>query len=252
METFSERIKQLRTESGLSQQDLANELGIGRSTLANYEQGNREPNMETMELFADFFNVDMNYLTGFSDIRNLSDLSSTIYVPPELWPNEDEETRIVNYLNFLSASEKDAFNDDIDDNYDNLYKIDKIKLPMLGTIACGEPIFADEDRESYVMVGTEIRADFCLKCQGDSMINARIHDGDIVFIRKQDIVDNGEIAAVIIDDEATLKRFYYYKEQNMVILRPENSKYKDIILTGEQLERVKVLGKAVAFQSDVE
>lgn len=123
---------------------------------------------------------------------------------------------------------------------------------MLGTIACGEPIFTDEDRESYVMVGTEIRADFCLKCQGDSMINARIHDGDIVFIRKQDIVDNGEIAAVIIDDEATLKRFYYYKEQNMVILRPENSKYKDIILTGEQLERVKVLGKAVAFQSDVE
>lgn len=137
-------------------------------------------------------------------------------------------------------------------DFDNLYKIDKIKLPMLGTIACGEPIFTDEDRESYVMVGTEIRADFCLKCQGDSMINARIHDGDIVFIRKQDIVDNGEIVAVIIDDEATLKRFYYYKEQNMVILRPENSKYKDIILTGEQLERVKVLGKAVAFQSDVE
>lgn len=137
-------------------------------------------------------------------------------------------------------------------DFDNLYKIDKIKLPMLGTIACGEPIFTDEDRKSYVMVGTEIRADFCLKCQGDSMINARIHDGDIVFIRKQDIVNNGEIVAVIIDDEATLKRFYYYKEQNMVILRPENSKYKDIILTGEQLERVKVLGKAVAFQSDVE
>lgn len=137
-------------------------------------------------------------------------------------------------------------------DYDNIYKIDKIKLPMLGTIACGEPIFADEDRESYIMVGTEIKADFCLKCQGDSMINARINDGDIVFIRKQDIVNNGEIAAVIIDDEATLKRFYYYKEQNMVILRPENSKYKDIILTGEELNKVKVLGKAVAFQSDVE
>ncbi|MFQ6792890.1 LexA family transcriptional regulator [Thomasclavelia sp.] len=137
-------------------------------------------------------------------------------------------------------------------DYDNIYRIDKIKLPMLGTIACGEPIFADEDRESYIMVGTEIKADFCLKCQGDSMINARINDGDIVFIRKQDIVNNGEIAAVIIDDEATLKRFYYYKEQNMVILRPENSKYKDIILTGEELNKVKVLGKAVAFQSDVE
>lgn len=136
-------------------------------------------------------------------------------------------------------------------DYGNIYKIDKITLPLLGKIACGEPIYADEDRESYVMVGTEIKADFCLKCQGDSMINARINDGDIVFIRKQDMVNNGEIAAVIIDDEATLKRFYYYKEQNMVILRPENSKYQDIVLTGEELENVKVLGKAVAFQSDV-
>ena len=101
------------------------------------------------------------------------------------------------------------------------------------------------------MVGMDIKADFCLKCKGDSMINARIHDGDIVFIRKQDVVANGEIAAIIIEDEATLKRFYYYKEQNMVILKPENSKYEDIVLMGEQLEKVKVLGKAVAFQSDV-
>ena len=101
------------------------------------------------------------------------------------------------------------------------------------------------------MVGTDIQADFCLQCKGDSMINARIHDGDIVFVRKQDIVNNGEIAVVIIDDEATLKRFYYYKEQNMVILRPENNKYQDIVLTGEELEKVRVIGKAVAFQSDV-
>ena len=137
------------------------------------------------------------------------------------------------------------------DDFDNIYKIDKIKLPFLGSIACGEPIYADENRESYIMVGTDIHADFCLKCQGDSMINARIHDGDIVFVRKQDIVNNGEIAVVIIDDEATLKRFYYYKEQNMVILRPENNKYQDIVLTGEELEKVKVIGKAVAFQSDV-
>lgn len=140
---------------------------------------------------------------------------------------------------------------DGDKNFDNIHKIDKQRLPMLGSIACGEPIFAEEDRESYIEAGTNIQADFCLRCKGDSMINARIHDGDIVFIRKQDMVNNGEIAAVIIDDEATLKKFYYYREQNMVILRPENSKYEDIVLTGEQLNRVKVLGKAVAFQSDL-
>ena len=136
-------------------------------------------------------------------------------------------------------------------SFDNIFRIEKKKLPFLGYIACGEPIFADEDRESYMMVGMDIKADFCLKCKGDSMINARIHDGDIVFIRKQDIVANGEIAAIIIEEEATLKRFYYYKDQNMVILKPENPKYEDIVLMGEKLEKVKVLGKAVAFQSDV-
>lgn len=134
----------------------------------------------------------------------------------------------------------------------NIQMIDKIKLPMLGSIACGEPIYADEDRESYVLAGTDIRADFCLRASGDSMINARIRDGDIVFIRQQDMVNNGEIAAVIIDDSATLKRFYYYKQKGMIILRAENPKYEDIILTGEELENVRILGKAVAFQSDTD
>lgn len=136
--------------------------------------------------------------------------------------------------------------------YNNLYKLSKQSLPMLGSIACGVPIYADEERESYVMCGTDIKADFCLRCQGDSMINARINDGDIVFIRKQDAVNNGEIAAVIIEDEATLKRFFYYREQGMVILRAENPKYKDIVITGDELNNITVIGKAVAFQSDVE
>lgn len=140
---------------------------------------------------------------------------------------------------------------DSNEEFNNTYRIDKIKFPLLGTVACGKPIYANEDRESYIMVGTDIKADFCLKCKGDSMINARIYDGDIVFVRKQDIVNNGEIAVVIIDDEATLKRFYYYKEQNMIILKPENPKFEDIILTNEQLEKVRVIGKAIAFQSDV-
>lgn len=142
--------------------------------------------------------------------------------------------------------------DDIYDNFSNVYKISKQKLPLLGSISCGVPIYADEERESYIICGTEIKADFCLKCHGDSMINARINDGDIVFIRKQDIVSNGDIAAVIIEDEATLKRFFYYKEQGMVILRAENPKYKDIVLTGEQLNSITIIGKAIAFQSDVE
>ena len=89
----------------------------------------------------------------------------------------------------------------------NIIPITTHKLPMLGEIACGEPRFTNENRESYVDAGTNIKADFCLKAKGDSMINARIMDGDVVFIRRQPVVENGEIAAVAIDDEATLKRF---------------------------------------------
>lgn len=91
----------------------------------------------------------------------------------------------------------------------NIFPIELKKFPMLGEIACGKPKYTNEDRESYVMAGTNIKADFCLKASGDSMINARILDGDIVFIQKQDMVENGEIAAVVVnsDSEATLKRF---------------------------------------------
>lgn len=165
------------------------------------------------------------------------------------------QSKILAFANILETTPGELMGWDYEaeptETVDNIYKLDKIKLPMLGKVACGEPIFADEDRESYIMIGTDIGADFCLQCQGDSMINARIHDGDIVFVKKTDIVENGEIAVVIIDDEATLKRFFYYREQNLVILKPENPKYQDIILTGEQLNQVKVLGRAVAFQSDV-
>lgn len=165
------------------------------------------------------------------------------------------QSKILAFANALETTPGELMGWDYEteatETVDNIYKLDRIKLPMLGKVACGEPIFADEDRESYIMVGTDIRADFCLKCQGDSMINARIHDGDIVFVKKTDIVENGEIAVVIIDDEATLKRFFYYREQNLVILKPENPKYQDIILTGEQLNQVRVIGRAVAFQSDV-
>ncbi|MCH5209444.1 MAG: helix-turn-helix domain-containing protein [Oscillospiraceae bacterium] len=139
----------------------------------------------------------------------------------------------------------------ISPQYDNIFPIKTHKIPLLGEIACGEPIFASEDKESYVEVGTEIRADFCLKAKGDSMINARIMDGDVVFIREQPMVENGEIAAVIIDDEATLKRVYYDRNDNKLVLSPENPKYSPFVYVGEELNAIRILGKAIAFQSDV-
>lgn len=125
------------------------------------------------------------------------------------------------------------------------------KLPMLGEIACGEPIFTNEERERYVLADTDINADFCLKAHGDSMVGARIHDGDIVFIHSQDYVENGEIAAVVINDEATLKRVYYYPNEGKLVLNPENPRYAPLVYVKGELDSIKIIGKAVAFQSAV-
>lgn len=143
--------------------------------------------------------------------------------------------------------------DDCDNElkFDNVFPISTKRFPLLGEIACGKPIYAEEDRESYVESGTTIDADFCLKCRGDSMVNARIYDGDIVFVKKQPIVDNGEIAVVIINDEATLKRVYYDQDKAKLVLQAENPKYAPLIYIGEELNSIRILGKAIAFQGNV-
>ena len=131
----------------------------------------------------------------------------------------------------------------------NCFPIEKRKFPLLGNIACGEPIFANEDFEGYVEAGADIDADFCLRASGDSMIGARIHDGDIVFIKQQPTVDNGQIAAVLIENEATLKRFYYDQASDTVQLMAENSSYAPIVKMKSDLEDIRILGRAIAFQS---
>ena len=123
------------------------------------------------------------------------------------------------------------------------------RLPILGEIACGNPIFANEEHDSYVAADGSLDADFCLVAHGDSMIGARIYDGDVIFIHSQTAVNNGEIAAVIINDEATLKRVYYYPDEEKLILSPENPRYAPLVYIGEELSEIKIIGKAVAFRS---
>ena len=135
-------------------------------------------------------------------------------------------------------------------SYSNIHPIGTQSLPVLGSVACGEPIFMAEEKEVYVDSTTAINADFVLIAKGDSMTGARINDGDIVFVHQQPEVENGEIAVVAIDDEATLKRFYKYSD-DLIVLRAENPDYKDMVYTPEDHKDVRVLGKAVAFQSDV-
>lgn len=129
--------------------------------------------------------------------------------------------------------------------------VKKIKLPVLGNVACGEPIYANEDLEGYVYTDEDIGADFCLRAQGDSMVNARIFDGDILYIKKQDMVDDGEIAVVLIEDEATVKRVYYDRENNTITLMPENPTYKMMRYSGAQLNQIRILGKVLCGQYKV-
>lgn len=133
---------------------------------------------------------------------------------------------------------------------DNIIPLPKMKkIPLLGTIACGEPILAAENIEALINADEDLNADFALRCKGDSMINARIFDGDIVYIREQPDVEDGEIAAVLVGEEATLKRVYKYPSK--VVLRPENPLYDDMIYSKEEMNEVRILGKAVAFLSAV-
>lgn len=208
---MGQKIYNLRVQKGLTLEELGNMVGVGKSTVRKWENG-IIANMKR------------------DKILKVSEALDTTPAYLMGWENEDRVTSL-----------------------DNVYPVALKCFPMLGEIACGIPKYANENRESYVMSGTDIKADFCLKAKGDSMVNARILDGDIVFIRKQDIVDNGEIAAVVVnnDSEATLKRFYYYAEKSMVILKAENPAYEDIIFTNEELDNFHILGKAIAFQSDM-
>ena len=124
-------------------------------------------------------------------------------------------------------------------------------VPLVGTIACGKPVLAAENLEGDVSVPEHIHADFALRCKGDSMINARIFDGDIVYIRSQAVVDSGEIAAVVIRDvdgeDATLKRVRLF--QDHLVLEPANPMYQPLSFWGEDMNSVRIIGKAVGFTS---
>ena len=212
---FGANLKKLREDSHLSQEQLADAIGVSKSTIGMYEQGKRMPNTNTiLKDIASFFGVTIDYLVGFqSDAISLS---------------EDDSARL------------------------GLRPILRRRIPMLGKIACGEPIMCEEEYETSFEAGANIDADFCVIAQGDSMINARILDGDVVFVRQQEMVENGEIAVVIVNDnEVTLKRFFYYPELNQVVLQPENPAYRPMVYMNEELSHIRVLGKAVAFTSSV-
>lgn len=208
---LAKKIRDLRARQELTLEQVAQQVGVGRSTVRKWETG-LIANMrrDKIEKLAKALHTTPGYLMGWED-----DEDSSVYALP---------------ANIIPMPEMR-------------------KIPLVGTIACGEPILAEENIEEYIKVPKYIPADFALNCKGDSMINARIFDGDIVYIRQQDTVDNGEIAAVLIGDEATLKRVRLYEDH--ISLEPENPMYKPMVYWGEEMNNVRILGKAVAFTSAI-
>ena len=179
---------------------------------------------------------------------NISNTTLSQYESSTRVPSDDIKILIADYfkinLDYLLGRKDIDFNSPL-----NIFPLKTKVVPLVGEIVAGKPKYANEEFQYFIEIDDVIRADFCLKVKGDSMINARIYEGDIVFIRKQPDVEDGEIAAVRIDDEATLKRVY--KMPGRVQLRAENPNYEPIDITEEDHKDVEILGKAVAFQSRV-
>lgn len=208
--TTGQKIKALRLEKGMSQEELGAKIGVKKAAINKYETGvvvNLKKS--TIAKLAEALDTSPIYLMGWES-ESLSPL------PPNVMP---------------------------------LPKMKKV--PLVGQIACGTPILAEENITDYIDLPGHIRADYALLCKGDSMVNAGIQDGDIVYIRQQEEVENGQIAAVLVDeDEATLKRFY--RMDGKVTLNAENPVHAPLVYVGDEISHVRVIGLAVAFTHVIE
>ncbi len=209
--TIYDRIKNLRENLELTQQELAERLGYkSRSTINKIESGQRDISSTQIIAFSEALNTTPAYLMG--------------------WEDENNEPILENIPGIITP-------------------IKMKRIPILGTISCGNPIFADQNYDGYFMIDTNLpEADFVLKAKGDSMIEANIFEGDFVFFRKQRDVDNGTIAAVLIDEEATLKRVN--KSNDMLILQPCNKNYEPLIYSKDDDKNIVILGQMVGVYSN--
>lgn len=205
--TVGDRIRQVRQELDVTQQELADYIGVSKQAVYKYEN-NIVTNIPTdkVDAIAKRLKVSPAYLMGWEEQAEPKEPT----IPPGFEPMPKMK-----------------------------------KVPLIGSIACGDPITAIQNREGEIDAPENMQCDFALRCKGDSMIGAGIHDGDAVYIRIQPEVENGQIAAVRIGDEATLKRVYLHKDY--IELRPENPDYESIIRRREEMNDVHIEGKAVGY-----
>lgn len=209
---FADNIRRYSSDKHIAQIDIATRLGVSTATVSEWFKGKKYPRPEKMQKLADMFGIKVSDLQKDESERNAS-------------PKND--------IDLFSLP--------------GILPVPKmVRKPLIGTIACGTPILAEQNVDKYISVPEDIRCDFVLRCEGDSMIGAHIMPGASVYIREQQDVENGDIAAVIVDDErATLKKVY--KTDSAITLLAENPAYPPIIITGERLNHVRILGSVVAW-----
>lgn len=209
--SIAENIKRIRAEHGLSQAELGKIAGVSDKAVSTWELGLKTPRMGAVEKMANYFGITKSAIVD--DVQTAPAASKEPTIPPGFEPMPEMDM-----------------------------------VPLVGRIACGTPITAEQNVERIVCVPSKWRSTFTLTCKGDSM-EPRIHDGDLVAIRKQPEVENGEIAAVRIGEEATLKHVYLH--ENFIELRPENPAFNSIILSREDMNNVVIEGKAVGLCRDI-
>lgn len=202
MDIRTERLNKAFKASGLSQSELCDKADINKGALSSYLSGRYFPKQIALEKLSSALNVSISYLMGF-------DIVDTV----------DKKSRPLPSNIMVPAGRQ---------------------IPILGTICAGNGIHCEENFEGYFFVDRSIKADYCLRVKGDSMIDANIYDGDFAFIRKNfDFID-GEIYAVCYgtDESASLKKLY--KVDNKIMLQPCNPDYAavfidvdDVVIVGE-------------------
>lgn len=207
--TIGQRIKKLRERNGLTQQQFAEILGVTDGAVSSWEKDAYNPRMGVFQKIQDHFGVSKSYLIDGENELSVSQTTDGVLPYPDLIP------------------------------------VQKKRIPLFGGIAAGDPIPANQEYDTYVEADSDVHCDYALRVDGDSM-DPTVRLGDLVFIRRQDDVDDGDIAAVLIDDSATLKRVYHVK--NGLTLTSDNAKYPPRAVTYPEHDTIRILGKAVAFK----
>lgn len=246
--TFGKVLRQLRKEFGLTQKSLSQHLGIAESTIGMYEREQREPDFETLEAIADYFNVDMDYLTGRSSIRK----SGNFHVLPNL--GYATSSYLVNCL-MSDPPSPDVVAPILSHYSKSIAQLSPsgkgVRIPVLGDVAAGIPIDAIENIVDYEEIDAAMAATgefFGLRIKGSSM-EPRIREGDVVIVRKQEDADTGDTAVVLVNgDSATVKRIK--KEPSGISLIPNNPAYDTKFYSADAINSlpVRIIGKVVELR----